>query len=101
MSGVFRADPATMRSVGTRIGEVAADFKSNYEKIYSTVEYLIRNNYVSPEAVAIGEGIEGHKSEIMALHRSIEAYSGFATKAGNTVTNNQQNLIDEANKYLK
>ena len=92
-SDVFGADPMELQEKGSRINNIAVQFRDNYGKIFTTVEEMVNSDYLDPAARAIAENIHSYKDELANMANVIENYGNYCLKAGNAVIDNQDNII--------
>ena len=92
--GRFVANPQMLKIKGQEIENQSQQFAQNVEKIYSTVEEMIRSDYLSPEAKAIAEEIKSYRNDLNAMTRKIDDYGKFCLNASNKVMRNQANIVD-------
>ena len=91
-SDVFGADPMELQEKGSRINNIAVQFRDNYGKIFTTVEEMVNSDYLDPAARAIAENIHSYKDELANMANVIENYGNYCLKAGNAVIDNQDNI---------
>lgn len=92
--GKFIANPDMLAAKGNGIIEQAMLFRRNVEKIYNTVHELTNSDYLSPEAVAIGNQIQTYKTDLETMAKIIEEYGVFCKNSGNSVIKNQQIITE-------
>ena len=92
-SDVFGADPMELQEKGSRINNIAVQFRDNYGKIFTTVEEMVNSDYLDPAARVIAENIHSYKDELANMANVIENYGNYCLKAGNAVIDNQDNII--------
>ena len=92
-SDEFGADPMELQEKGSRINNIAVQFRDNYGKIFTTVEEMVNSDYLDPAARAIAENIHSYKDELANMANVIESYGNYCLKAGNAVIDNQDNII--------
>ena len=92
-SDVFGADPIELQEKGNRINNIAAQFRDNYAKVFTTVDEMVNSDYLDPAARAIAEKIHSYKDELANMASVIEGYGNYCLKAGNAVVDNQDNII--------
>ena len=92
-SDVFGADPMELQEKGSRINNIAVQFRDNNGKIFTTVEEMVNSDYLDPAARAIAENIHSYKDELANMANVIENYGNYCLKAGNAVIDNQDNII--------
>ncbi len=95
MSKLFVADPVVLKKECIKIGDGADMFVENNKKIFSTVREIMSSSYISPAARAIGEKILSFQDELDAMAKVQRGYSNFLGKASNTVSRNEQGIIDQ------
>lgn len=95
--GKFTADPDVLRVKGEQIIEQSLQFKRNVENIFSTVNEMVRSDYLSPEAIAIAKEIEGYRSDLEMMVRIIDQYGNFCKIASSKVIKNQEDGIASVN----
>ena len=95
-SDVFGADPIELQEKGNRINNIAAQFRDNYAKVFTTVDEMVNSDYLDPAARAIAENIHSYRDELANMANVIESRDGTTgerLKAGNAVVDNQDNII--------
>lgn len=91
--GRFTADPDVLRVKGDQIVDQSLQFKKNVENIFSTVNEMVRSNYLSPEALAIAKEIEGYRNDLDMMTRIIDQYGNFCKTASTKVIKHQDDVI--------
>lgn len=94
MSNTFLANPDILRQEGNSLADQGQQFGQNIEKIYSTLEELLANSYVSPAAKAIGESIKTRRDDLEMMKKIIADYSNYCLTTSGTVVKNEENIID-------
>lgn len=95
MNGTFTADPQGLELNGTKIKNGAEEFTVCIDEIYNTVNEMVTNDYISPEAKEIANKIEGYKTDVLSLRNITANYGNFLTATASTVRANQENIIQE------
>lgn len=98
MSNKFVANPDILKTEGNSILDKGQQFGQNVEKIYATVEEMTSTDYLSPAARAIAAEIQSYKDELDKMTKVINDYGNYCLHSSNTVTRNEQNIIDSVNK---
>ena len=93
--GQFVADPQILRIKGMEVSNLADQFLKNVNDIYSEVNNMVTNNYVSPDAVAIANEIETYHGSMNMMGKIFRDYANFCVRAGNEVYRTQNSIIDE------
>lgn len=94
MSSKFLADPIVLNQEGNNVVDQGGQFNQNIDKLYSTLDEMLSSDYLSPAARALGEKIRARKGELLNMAQIINEYGNFCLTSGRTVTNNEQNIID-------
>ena len=97
MANKFVADPTALRQKGNDIIGKAGEFRSNTNKIYSTVQEMINSNYLDPAASAIAHEIESYQEDLSKMAQVIEEYGNFCVSASGAVIKNQDYIISSIN----
>lgn len=95
MNGTFTADPQELELNVTKIKNGAEEFTVCIDEIYNTVNEMVTNDYISPEAKEIANKIEGYKTDVLSLRNIMANYGNFLTATASTVRANQENIIQE------
>ncbi len=93
--GRFTADPATLNQEGSKIISISERFDGNVKKVYETLDDMIENDYLSPEAKEIAERIKERKKDLDDMTKVINQYGNFAMGAAQDVINNQEAISSE------
>ena len=93
--GRFTADPATLDQQGNKINTISEHFFENVDKVYNTLDNMIANDYLSPEAREIAERIKDKKKDLEDMGKTINQYGDFAKGAAKDVITNQEEISSE------
>ena len=93
--GRFTADPATLTQEGSKITSISERFDGNVKKVYETLDDMIENDYLSPEAKEIAERIKERRTDLDNMTKVIEQYGNFAKGAAQDVILNQEEISSE------
>lgn len=93
MGTIFTADPALMNQRGGKIINQAEQFRTKIDAIYSKVDEMVNNDYLSPEAKVIAEKIYSYRDNMNTLQKTINEYGTFLRNASSQVVKNQEDII--------
>ncbi len=93
--GKFVADPDVLVREGTSIVGLSDEFIANVNDTYDTLDNLVANEYMSPEALAIKKEIDGYREDLNKMGQVINDYGRFCINSGEKVIRNQDGIIDE------
>lgn len=93
--GRFTADPATLDQEGGKINILSENFEEKINSVYSSVENMIANDYISPEAKVIAERIKEKKKDLEEMQKTIKKYGKFSKDAAKDVIDNQEEISSE------
>ncbi len=93
--GRFVADPDILVKEGNGIVGISEEFLANINDTYDTLDNLVANEYMSPEALAIKKEIDTYREDLNKMAQVINDYGRFCINSGNKVIRNQDGIIDE------
>lgn len=93
--GKFIADPEILIKEGTGIIGISDEFIANVNDTYDTLDNLVANEYMSPEAIAIKKEIDTYREDLEKMATVINDYGRFCVNSGEKVIKNQDGIIDE------
>ena len=95
--GRFIADPDKLMLEGTNINGYAAEFLKTVNGVYETIEDMVANDYISPEALTIKVKIDKCRPNLDEMQQTIAEYGNFCITAAGKVVRNQNDIIDNVN----
>ena len=95
--GRFTADPPVLSEEGNKMKGISQSCIDEVEKVYETLDSMVHNDYLSPEARVLLEKIESKKQDLINMAKVMEEHGDFAVSAAHTVTQNQENISSKIN----
>ena len=92
---MFTANPEVLAKKGNDVVNSSVEFKTNVDKVYQTVDDLIKNGYLSPAALSIAKEIEGHRNTLEEMAKVIEEYGNFFINSSNEIIRNENDIMSE------
>lgn len=93
-NGRFVGDPDVLIPKGTEMKGLSTEFNNEIESVYNTLDNLVENEYISPEAQAIKLEIDKYKADLEKMAKTIGDYGQFSENAGKKIIDNQNGIID-------
>jgi hypothetical protein len=93
--GKFVGDPNVLIPKGNEMESLGAEFLKETDTVYKTVDNIVQNQYISPEAMEIKKEIDKYKADLEKMSQTMTNYGQVTGKAGQKIINNQNNIIDE------
>ena len=100
MSNRFAAQPEILKTEGNEILDKSERFAQNVNKIYATIEEMLKSSYMSPAAVSIAREIEGYREDLGKMTKVIRNYGNYCVKSAGIINKNESNIIDNVNTRL-
>ena len=95
MADKFVANPVTLRTEGNKIIDEAMEFKKNEEKLFTTIDNLVKSGYVSPAAKEIANNIATYVDDLNRMQKTIRQYGSYCLTAADKVIKNENRIIQE------
>lgn len=92
--GRFVGNPEQMNLIGSKILEDADSFKTNYEKIFKTVDEMLMSDFISPDARALGASIKSNADTLQNMYKVMNDYGIYCKNSANKIIRNQESNID-------
>ena len=94
---MFKIKPVELEEIGNQILEEADAFDQRVKMIYESIDEMIRNNFQSPDAIALANKIESYKSTFINLTMVIREYGEHCKKSAKLMAETNTSLIDGIN----
>ena len=93
--GRFTADPGTLSQEGKKMVNISEQYDDVINDTYNTIDDMIANDYLSPEAKTIADRIGERRKDLEEIRAVINQYGNFAQGAAIDVINNQEEISSD------
>lgn len=91
--------PQVLKSTASYVTEQASSYKQNYEKLYTEVNAMA-SAWQGADNQAFASQIEGFREDFDAMYKLMNQYAEFLTKAADSYSATQSELITKAKKLV-
>lgn len=99
MARTIQVTPEELISAAGRIEGLAADYKNQYDALYSETNAM-KSTWDGKDNLAFTEQIAGFKDDFEAMHRLMLDYADFLRKSAKAYSDTQQAVVSEARKLV-
>lgn len=99
MARTIQVTPEQMESTAGRIESLAADYKTQYDQLYSETNAMA-STWSGKDNVAFVNQIDGFKDDFAKMHALMLNYADFLRKSAKAYSDTQQTVYDEAKKLV-
>lgn len=97
MAKIIEVTPEQLETTAGRIDGLAADYKTQYEKLYSETSAMA-NTWSGKDNVAFINQIDGFKDDLQKMHTEMCNYADYLKQTAKAYRNTQDNIVTEARK---
>jgi WXG100 family type VII secretion target len=97
MARVIEVTPEQLETTAGRIEGLAADYKAQYEKLYSETSAMA-STWNGKDNVAFVNQIDGFKDDLMKMHNEMLKYADYLRKTAKAYRDTQDTVVSEARK---
>lgn len=99
MARVIQVTPEQLESTAGRIESLAADYKVQYDQLYSETNAMA-TTWSGKDNVAFVNQIDGFKDDFLAMHNLMLSYADFLRKSAKAYRDTQETVVSEARKLV-
>ena len=99
MARTIQVTPEQLESTAGRIESLAADYKSQYDQLYSETNAMA-STWSGKDNVAFVNQIDGFKDDLAKMHNLMINYADFLRKSAKAYRDTQDNVVSEARKLV-
>ena len=99
MARTIQVTPEQLESTAGRIENLAADYKSQYDQLYSETNAMA-STWSGKDNVAFVNQIDGFKDDLAKMHNLMINYADFLRKSAKAYRDTQDNVVSEARKLV-
>ena len=99
MARVIEVTPEQLETTAGRIEGLAADYKTQYEKLYSETSAMA-STWNGKDNVAFTDQIAGFKDDFEKMHTLMLQYADFLRKSAKAYRDTQDTVVAEARKLV-
>ena len=99
MARIIEVTPEQLESTAGRIESLAADYKTQYDQLYSETSSMA-STWNGKDNVAFTDQIAGFKDDFEKMHTLMLNYADFLRKSAKAYKENQENVVTEAKKLV-
>ena len=97
MARTIQVTPEQLESAATRIESLAADYKTQYEQLYSETNAMAAS-WSGKDNTAFVDQIAGFKDDFQKMHGEMLKYVDFLRKSAKAYRDTQVTVVSEARK---
>lgn len=99
MARTIQVTPEQLKSTAGRIESLAADYKAQYDQLYSETNAMA-STWSGKDNVAFVNQIDGFKDDFAKMHRLMLNYAEFLTNSAKAYSQTQDTAVAEAKKLV-
>ncbi len=99
MARTIQVTPELLESTAGRIDGLAADYKTQYDALYSETDAM-RSTWQGKDNVAFVDQIAGFKDDFEKMHALMLNYADFLRKSAKAYRDTQDTVTSEARKLV-
>jgi WXG100 family type VII secretion target len=97
MARIIEVTPEQLETTAGKIEGLAADYKTQYEKLYSETSAMA-NTWNGKDNVAFVNQIDGFKDDLQKMHNEMIKYAEYLRQTAKAYRDTQDNVVAEARK---
>lgn len=97
MARTIQVTPEQLESAATKIDGLAADYKGQYDTLYSETSAM-RSSWDGKDNLAFTDQIAGFKDDFEKMHTLMLNYADFLKKSAKAYRETQNAVVSEARK---
>lgn len=97
MGKIIEVTPEELESAAGRIEGLAADYKTQYEKLYSETSAMA-STWAGKDNLAFINQIDGFKDDLQTMHAEMLNYADYLRKTAKAYRDTQDAVVTEARK---
>ncbi|MBS7398158.1 MAG: WXG100 family type VII secretion target [Ruminiclostridium sp.] len=99
MARTIQVTPEQLKTTAGKIENLAADYKSQYEQLYSETDAMALT-WNGKDNKAFVEQIAGFKDDFAKMHALMLNYADFLRKSANAYRDTQNSIVSDAHKLV-
>ncbi|MBR3919770.1 MAG: WXG100 family type VII secretion target [Clostridia bacterium] len=99
MARTIQVTPEQLESTAGRIESLAADYKTQYDQLYSETNAMA-STWSGKDNVAFVNQIDGFKDDFAKMHTLMLNYADFLRKSAKAYRDTQDTVVSEARKLV-
>ncbi len=99
MARTIQVTPEQLESTAGRIESLAADYKTQYDQLYSETNAMA-STWSGKDNVAFVNQIDGFKDDFTKMHSLMLNYADFLRKSAKAYRDTQDTIVSEARKLV-
>ncbi len=99
MARTIQVTPEQLESAAGRIEGLAADYKTQYDSLYSETNAMA-STWNGKDNVAFVDQIAGFKDDFQKMHTLMLNYADFLRKSAKAYRDTQDTVVSEARKLI-
>jgi len=99
MARTIQVTPEQLESTAGRIESLAADYKTQYDQLYSETNAMA-STWNGKDNVAFVSQIDGFKDDFAKMHTLMLNYADFLRKSAKAYRDTQDTVVSEARKLV-
>ena len=99
MARTIQVTPEQLESTAGRIESLAADYKTQYDQLYSETNAMA-STWSGKDNVAFVNHIDGFKDDFAKMHTLMLNYADFLRKSAKAYRDTQDTVVSEARKLV-
>ena len=99
MARIIEVTPEQLESAAGRIEGLAADYKTQYDQLYSETNAMA-STWNGKDNVAFTDQIAGFKDDFEKMHSLMLQYADFLRKSAKAYRDTQDTVVSEARKLV-
>lgn len=99
MARTIQVTPEQLESTAGRIESLAADYKAQYDQLYSETNAMA-STWSGKDNVAFVQQIDGFKDDFTKMHTLMLNYADFLRKSAKAYRDTQDTVVSEARKLI-
>ncbi len=97
MARTIQVTPEQLESTASRIESLAADYKTQYDQLYSETNAMA-STWSGKDNAAFVNQIDGFKDDFAKMHTLMLNYADFLRKSAKAYRDTQDTIVSEARK---
>lgn len=99
MARTIQVTPEQLESTASRIESLAADYKTQYDQLYSETNAMA-TTWSGKDNVAFINQIDGFKDDFAKMHALMLSYADFLRTSAKAYRETQDNIVTEARRLV-
>ena len=99
MARTIQVTPEQLESTAGRIESLAADYKAQYDQLYSETNAMA-STWTGKDNAAFVQQIDGFKDDFANMHALMLNYADFLRKSAKAYRDTQDTVVSEARKLV-